>query len=330
MMSKNEILIERLRGSVRSLAEIPDLLAGRDIYDETGHVDCDFMMGILEFMSYLTDVENQAMRALQKMLGIEENEHTGKKGDNTGAKWKAEEILKRCTLENNVLKLPCEKFNKKSYADAKKWIEEAGGNWTGGKIQGFTFPFNASRVFAILKEGRRCNIYQEFQFFETPEDVADWLVMIAGGIHESDTVLEPSAGRGALVNAIRRSCPSITVDCFELMPENTEILQKIPGVRILGADFTQSRPGQYTKIIANPPFSKNQDIDHLRKMYDLLQEGGTLAAITSTHWEISEEKKCKEFRDWLEEVGGMKYEIEEGVFKESGTQIKTLAVVIKK
>ena len=76
----------------------------------------------------------------------------------------------------------------------KRWIEEAGGSWQGGKIQGFTFPFNPERVFSILKEGKRCNLQQDYQFFETPDDVADWLVMLAGGIHEDDTVLEPSAG----------------------------------------------------------------------------------------------------------------------------------------
>lgn len=55
--------------------------------------------------------------------------------------------------------------------------------------------------------------------FETPVDVADWLVMLAGGINEADTVLEPSAGRGALIKAIHRSCPSVIVKCYELMPE---------------------------------------------------------------------------------------------------------------
>ena len=56
-------------------------------------------------------------------------------------------------------------------------------------------------MFPILKEGKRCNLQQEYQFFETPADVADWLVMLAGGIREDDTVLEPSAGRGALIAA---------------------------------------------------------------------------------------------------------------------------------
>lgn len=241
-----------------------------------------------------------------------------------------EDILKHCTLEDSVLKLPKVQFNKKSYAEAKKWIEEAGGSWQSGKIQGFTFPFNPERVFSILKEGKRCNLQQEYQFFETPPQLADWLVMLAGGIHENDTVLEPSAGRGALIKAIHRACPSVTVECYELIPENREFLHSLDNVIILDEDFTKDSVGSYTKIIANPPFSGNQDIEHVRIMYKLLEKGGTLAAITSSHWKIASEKKCVDFRNWLEEVHGEVFEIGAGEFKESGTSISTMAVVIRK
>jgi len=78
------------------------------------------------------------------------------------------------------------------------------------------------------------------------------------------------------------------------------------------------------------PFSSNQDIDHVKFMYDRLEEGGTLAAITSQHWKISSEKKCVNFRTWLKEVHGKVFEIGAGEFRESGTNISTMAVVIKK
>lgn len=44
---------------------------------------------------------------------------------------------------------------------------------------------------------------------------------------------------------------------------------------------------------------------------------------------IPYERKCEEFRQWLDAVGGRSYEIEEGAFRQSGTGIKTMAVVIK-
>ena len=331
MTSKKKNLIEALHGSYMFVANLPELIDKETIYDSTGHVDTEFMTAILEFMSRMAQVTNDVNKSLARLLGIEETEGKKNAKEDNGSRWSVEEILKHCTLEDNVLRLPQVQFNKKSYAEAKKWIEEAGGSWQGGKVQGFIFPFNPERVFSILNEGKRCNLAQDFQFFETPPDVADWLVMLAGGIHEYDKVLEPSAGRGALVKAIHRSCLDVVVDCYEMMPENKELLSGLGGINIIGDDFTKSTIGKkYTKIIANPPFSGNQDIRHVRMMYDMLEHGGTLASITSAHWEFAEEKTCRDFRKWLEDVGGAKYEIESGAFKESGTGVRTLAIVIKR
>ena len=63
--------------------------------------------------------------------------------------------------------------------------------------------------------------------------------MLAGGIHENDTVLEPSAGRGALIKAIHRACPSVTVECYELMPENRDFAF-VGNVILLDEDFTKT------------------------------------------------------------------------------------------
>ena len=330
MTNKKKILIETLHGSVAQLNELSSMTEGIDIYDDTGHVDTDFLIEAISCVSAFMDASNIVVEKISSLLAPDVPIAEKKKQADEGKKWNVEEILKHCTLENNILKLPQVQFNKKSYAEAKKWIEEAGGSWQGGKVQGFTFPFNPKRVFSVLKEGKRCNLQQDYQFFETPSDVADWLVMLAGGIHENDTVLEPSAGRGALIKAIHRACPSVTVECYELMPENREFLHSLENVILLDEDFTKDSVGHYTKIIANPPFSGNQDIEHVRLMYDRLEEGGTLAAITSQHWKFASEKKCIDFRNWLKEVHGEVFEIGAGEFKESGTTVSTMAVVIKK
>ena len=331
MTSRKKNLIEALYGSFMFMDNLPELIDRENIYDETGHVDLEFMTAILQWMSRMAEISVKVQKSLNRLLGCDELEQNNKRNkDDSGSKWSVEDILKHCTLENNVMKLPQVQFNKKSYAEAKKWIEEAGGSWMGGKVQGFTFPFNADRVFSILHEGKRCNLHQEFQFFATPAEVADWLVMLAGGVHEDEKVLEPSAGTGAIIDAIHRSCPDVIVDCYELMPENKEILSKKDNIRILGDDFTKCDVAQYDKIIANPPFSKNQDIRHVRRMYECLNPGGVLAAITGPHWEFGSESECKDFRQWLEDNGGKKFEIEEGTFKESGTGTKTIAIVINK
>lgn len=330
MMNNKETLIETLRGSVSQLNELSDMTEGIDVYDAAGYVDTEFLMEALSCVNAFMDASNIVVTKISSMLAPDAPIDEKKKQADEGKKWNVEEILKHCTLENNILKLPQVQFNKKNYAEAKKWIEEAGGSWQGGKIQGFTFPFNPERVFSILKEGNRCDLQKDFQFFETPADIADWLVMLAGGISETDTVLEPSAGRGALIKAVHRSCPSVIVECYELMPENREFLHTLDNVILLDEDFTKDSVGNYTKIIANPPFSGNQDIDHVRLMYERLEQGGTLAAITSQHWKFASEKKCVDFREWLDEVHGQVFEIGAGEFKESGTTVSTMAVIIKK
>ncbi len=115
------------------------------------------------------------------------------------------------------------------------------------------------------------------------------------------------------------------------MPLNQTFLNQLKTAKFKGSDFLVEYDGtKYDKIIANPPFSKNQDIDHVYKMYDALKEGGTLVTITSTHWQRSTNKKESEFRKWLEERDYYMEELEAGTFKESGTNIVTLILKISK
>lgn len=329
-MSKKETLIATLHGSVEALRAAEEAFEDVDIHDENGIVDCDFLTKTLEGVAGLMTAINSVVRQLDKKFGGGDDVIETLKDKDTGKKMSPEEVLKICTLRNNIIYLPDVQLSKATYAEVKKRIEEAGGKWTGGKVQGFTFDVNAERVFGLLQEKGRCNLAQEFQFFETPDEVADWLVSLAGDISPAMKILEPSAGRGAIIKAIHRICPDIMIDCYELMPENREILARLPNVTILGEDFTKVEAGSFDAIIANPPFSGNQDIRHIRKMFDSLAPGGTLAAITSRHWTFADEKECGDFRGWVKSMNGRVFEIEEGAFKKSGTGIGTMALVITK
>ena len=102
-------------------------------------------------------------------------------------------------------------------------------------------------------------------------------------------------------------------------------------VNIVGDDFLKSDTSiKYDIIVANPPFSKNQDVTHVLRMYEHLKDGGRLVAIMSPHWQHSQDKKSQQFRDFLQSVSGQVNEIDEGAFAESGTNIKTYFVVIDK
>jgi len=86
----------------------------------------------------------------------------------------------------------------------------------------------------------------------------------------------------------------------------------------------------YTKIIANPPFSKNQDIDHLKEMYECLARGGRLVCITSESWVNGSQKKQVDFKNWLDEIKAEVIDIEKGSFKESGTTVGGKIVIVNK
>ena len=95
-------------------------------------------------------------------------------------------------------------------------------------------------------------------------------------------------------------------------------------------DFLKAPLAKFNYIIANPPFSKNQDIDHIRKMYNHLEPEGRMISIASAHWKLSQNKKETEFREWLEEKGADIEPIKPGSFKDSGTMIGGFIITIDK
>jgi predicted RNA methylase len=312
---------------VSKFRELPELIKQVGIFDdETGCIDSELMFSILNLASTLETVTAQLVRTLNELLGPDLEPVEKKPKDKGGAVWSVEKILSECTLEDNIMRLPQVQFSKKTYLEVKNRILEAGGEWN-GKLNGFTFDFTADRVFSILKSGKRCNLKQEFQYFSTPDAIADIAVSKFSSLLESQSILEPSAGRGSLVNAVRRRCPKAVVDCYELMPENIEHLSKVDGAHIVGTDFCKCHD-KYDRIIANPPFSNNQDIDHLYMMYERLNIGGELSCIVSQHWKFANDQKCVHFREWLEMNDADVTDFDKGEFKESGTIIGTSLVYI--
>jgi cyclopropane fatty-acyl-phospholipid synthase-like methyltransferase len=185
-------------------------------------------------------------------------------------------------------------------------------------------------LLAQIANGTCRDFKKEYQFFETPAALADRLVEMAQ-IQPGDAVLEPSAGQGAIVKAIQKKY-SGTVDCFELMDINCSFLLKMEKVNLVGKDFLsyETMPkSKYDRIIANPPFSKNQDIDHIYKMFAWLRPGGCLVTIASKHWQICSNKKEKEFLEWLRLANAEIIDIDPGTFKESGTMVGGCILKIK-
>lgn len=240
------------------------------------------------------------------------------------------EIIKQCSVDGNILRLPQIELSREDYIAVKKAIEKYGGKWKGGKTFGFVFTDrDAADVIDSIVNGI-ADIKKDFQFFSTLSDVADLMVSKLE-IQPYEKILEPSAGNGALINAVLRLHSNITIDCYELNPLNRKVLEKMINVNVLGDDFTRRiDDDEYDVIIANPPFSKNQDIIHLMKMWNNLRYGGRIACITSTHWLFSNDAKSTEFREWIVGKCTFQHEFPNGTFKESRTNIATTLLILEK
>ena len=164
-------------------------------------------------------------------------------------------------------------------------------------------------------------------FFETPAALAQRMVDEAE-IESGMSVLEPSAGAGRIADAIATEVDKDTITVVERMSSLREILE-LKGYTVAESDFME-HTGQYDRIVMNPPFENLQDIDHVRHAYDQLKPGGKMVSIMSPGPFFRDTKKAKEFRDWIEEVGGTVEALPEGTFKESGTGVASRLVVIEK
>ncbi|SHO54436.1 DNA primase TraC [Vibrio quintilis] len=165
-------------------------------------------------------------------------------------------------------------------------------------------------------------------FFPTPESRAEHIADLAD-IQKGMKVLEPSAGNGILADAAKAK--GAKVDTVEIAGDLRSILKE-KGHNVVGDDFIAFNGKDYDRIIMNPPFSKDMDIDHVRHAYDMLKPGGRLVAIVSGMAGDRSNKKNQEFRDWLDAHDAVEEADTEGLFKDSlnKTSVRTKTITIDK
>lgn len=126
------------------------------------------------------------------------------------------------------------------------------------------------------------------QLFPTPEAIADRMAELAelSAAHE---VLEPSAGTGALVDAVARAGGAARVFMVERDGRLAEALSQrytAPDAThcrdVLEGDFLDIGPdqlGRFDRVLMNPPFANAADIQHIMHARRMLKPGGRLVAI---------------------------------------------------
>lgn len=165
-------------------------------------------------------------------------------------------------------------------------------------------------------------------FFPTPKPVVTKMLELAD-IEPGMRVLEPSAGKGDIADAIRDA--GVEVDTVEIVPRLRDLLEA-KGHKLVGDDFLKHN-GRYDRIVMNPPFERGQDIEHVQRAFDLLKPGGRVVAVMSEGAFFRNDKKATAFREWLESNGGTSEQMDAAfagsdAFRRTG--VKTRLVTIDK
>jgi len=237
--------------------------------------------------------------------------------------------LGNAQITGSVLKL-VEQMDRNLYVKTNKVLEAAGGKWN-RKAGGHIFDGDAAEAMdQIILTGQISAIRtkaQQFGFFPTPLDLATKVIQLAK-IQPGMTVLEPSAGKGSL--AYLAAAAGAHVDCVELMDTNFAALagdMKLRSVR--NADFlTLDVTEKYDRVVMNPPFDKQADIRHVQHAMKFLKDGGRLVSVMAAGVTFRTNRLTTDFRDLVNERGGVIEPVPEGTFKESGTSVNTVLVTI--
>lgn len=219
-----------------------------------------------------------------------------------------------------------ERLDRKTYERVNKALEALGGKWTRGK-QAHVFGSDArARIDHALTTGE-VETGQDVGHFPTPEALARRLVKLAD-VRKYHHVLEPSAGTGRIVDAIRVT--GAKAYAVERDRDRRRALEGRCNVAAAVDDFLDYDPGAslFDRVVMNPPFCKvgrGDHLDHVRHAYSMLVEGGVLVSVLPSSVTFRRDRRYTEFRSWAEERGTIEL-LPSDSFKESGTGVETAVV----
>lgn len=234
-----------------------------------------------------------------------------------------------------------EPLDRKTYLEVNVILEVLGGSWS-RKAKAHLFEADpGEELAAVLMDGEWVDPKKEMSFFATPPALADYLASHAGiaELAESDWVLEPSAGCGALVEAIVRANPGVWVQAVEPDEPRANLIVYRPCIFVARQrfeDFTPvvgGAPRSYAAVVMNPPFTLPKQpsvwITHVLRALEMLELGGRLVSVVPASFGFRTDAKHTALRALVEEHGGWE-PLADDAFKASGTGVRTAMIWIEK
>lgn len=211
-------------------------------------------------------------------------------------------ILSKCDVEGNVLFLPPGQLERETYLVVNKCLVNIGGKWN-RKEKGHVFDHDPSDYLdSILLTGETVDMKKVYQFFPTPEAVAEQMCGMAE-LDANCVVLEPSCGRGDLADVIYAVGVADLLG-LELNPDMQRYLDDKPCRTVTGINFLEfaketANQNVFNRIVMNPPFAKHQDVNHILAAYELLIPGGIFVSVTSPSPFWQTDRKSVGFQNWV-------------------------------
>lgn len=191
-------------------------------------------------------------------------------------------------------------------------------------------PFDNAVLDYYTNQRLNKNNREGVDYFPTPEPLGYKMVEWAN-ISEGDSVLEPSAGHGAIARYVPQSNELVAIE--PSMSLFAKLQMKAGG---LGRKFQNETfeayhiSNKHDTIVMNPPFGHAgaTAIAHIEKAFGHLEEGGRLVAI------IPRGAMDKKFAKWYdnEKTAAMRAEVDlpDIAFQQAGTSVRCRVVVVDK
>jgi predicted RNA methylase len=244
-------------------------------------------------------------------------------------------ILGNCTFDGHKLFLPGdEPLPRPLYEAVNKVLVANGGKWNrSAKAHVFDEPAEDAIEQALIT-GEFRSVKQELGQFDTPQPLAARAVELAE-IRQGQKVFEPQAGLGNIVAEIITALGSAAgvfaneIDSKRADKCRSRHFQAFGAGGLSVNDFLTVTPSRaFDRVVMNPPFARQADIDHVSHALKFVKAGGRLVSIMSASVRFRTNRKTLEFRERMDEMGAYWEDVDPGAFRESGTMVNSCILAV--
>lgn len=134
----------------------------------------------------------------------------------------------------------------------------------------------------------------ESDYYATPPEAIRTLLKNYRIAYAGDTILEPAAGNGAIINELIHFGYTNNIHAIEIREEEKENLLRVADSVGIGDFLKMDLSNTYDVIIGNPPYSQAQEF--INKSLAYLKPGGRLIFLLRTNF-LESQKRFKWWQD---------------------------------